>query len=290
MTAIIFGVGGQDGFYLSRLLRENHVDVVGVSRSSGDVRGDVANYDLVETLILKHKPSYIFHFAANSTTDHTSLYDNHHAISTGTMNILETARLHCPSARIFLSGSGMQFQNRDDPIDENSPFEAGSSYAVARIHSIYAGRYYRVKFGMNIYAGYLFNHDSPLRTERHVNQKIAAAARRVASGSAEKLILGNLDVKKEFNFAGDIVEAVWSLVNQDVLSECVIGCGRAHRIKDWLTACFQRVGKCWQEYVEIDDGFQPEYRVLVSNPCLIRSIGWSPRVSFEQLADMMMEL
>lgn len=289
MIALIFGVNGQDGFYLSKLLRENQVEAVGVSRSSGDVRGDVAEYDLVEALMIKHQPGYVFHLAANSTTDHAALFENHQAISTGTLNILEAARLHCPNAKVFLSGSAMQFTNRGVPIDENTSFEARSPYAVARIQSVYAGRYYRERFGMKVYTGYFFNHDSPMRTERHVNQKIAAAARRVASGTPEKLIIGNLDVEKEFNFAGDVVEAAWRLVNQHAMFECVIGCGKAYRIKDWLTACFERIGKRWQDYIEVADGFQPEYKVLVSNPRLIKSLGWEPRVGFEELADMMME-
>ncbi len=289
MIALIFGVNGQDGFYLTKLLHRNQVDVVGVSRSGGDVRGDVGEYSMVENLVRKHQPDYIFHLAANSTTDHSSLFENHHAISTGTINILEATRLHCPAARVFLSGSAMQFANKNTPIDETTPFEAGSPYAVARIQSIYAGRYYRARFGMKVYAGYLFHHDSPMRTERHVNQKIAAAARRVAAGFGQKLTIGNLEVEKEFNFAGDVVEAVWLLVNQDAIFECVIGCGRAYPIKDWLTACFERVGERWQDYVEIADGFQPEYRILVSNPRLIKGMGWEPRVDFEELADMMME-
>ncbi len=289
MKALIFGVNGQDGFYLSRLLRENQIEPIGVSRSAGDVIGDVADYDLIEMLILKHQPDYIFHFAADSSTAHSALLDNHHAISTGTINILEAARCHCSFTRIFLSGSALQFQNRNVPIDEDTPFEASSAYAVARIHSIYAGRYYRSRFGMKVYAGYFFNHDSPLRTERHVNQKIATAARRIAGGSMEKLRLGSLDIKKEFNFAGDAVEAVWSLVNQDVFSECVIGCGQAYQIRDWLAACFERIGRPWQEYVEVDDEFQPQYRILVSDPQRIKNTGWQPRVDFQGLANMMME-
>lgn len=289
MIALIFGVNGQDGFYLSELLREKHIEVVGVSRSGGDIRGDVGEYDLVERLVKECKPDYIFHFAANSTTHHSSLFENHHAISTGSLNILESTRLHCLSARVFLPGSAVQFANRGLPIDETTPFEANNPYAVARIQSIYAGRYYRAKFGIRVYVGYFFHHDSPMRAERHVNQKIAAAARRIAAGSAEKLIIGDLGTKKEFSFAGDVVEAAWLLVNQDAVFECVIGSGKAYRIEDWLIACFSRIGKRWQEHVEVESGFQPEYRVLVSDPNLIKSIGWNPRVDFEKLADMMME-
>ena len=200
MKAIIFGANGQDGVFLSNLLKEKDIEVLGVSRSTGDFRGDIADNVFVEALIKNHKPDYIFHFAANSTTRHEALFDNHQAISTGTLNILESVRLHCPIAKVFLSGSAMQFQNENTPIDEQTPFEASSPYSIARIQSIYAGRYYRATFGLAVYCGYLFNHDSPHRSERHVNQKIVSAVKRIENGSNEVLELGNIDVEKEFNY------------------------------------------------------------------------------------------
>src|SRR5277367_2342099 len=108
----------------------------------------------------------------------------------------------------------MQFKNEGLPIDELTPFEASSPYSVSRIQSVYAARYYRSVFGLEVYTGYFFNHDSPLRAENHVNQKIAAAVKRIGAGSNEKLYLGNINVRKEFNYAGELVEAVWILVNQ----------------------------------------------------------------------------
>jgi GDPmannose 4,6-dehydratase len=174
------------------------------------------------------------------------------------------------------------------PIDENTPFAPLSPYAVSRIHSVYAGRYYR-SLGLKVYAGYFFNHDSPLRTEQHVNQKIAAAAMRIAAGSSEKLEIGNIAVKKEFNFAGDTVEAVWTLVNQENVYEAVIGSGEAHSIEEWLNLCFRKAGKNWRDYVVIKGDYTPEYQILVSNPVLIKSLGWEPKTIIEHLAEMMME-
>ena len=290
MKAIIFGISGQDGHYLDRLLIANKVEVLGVSRSGVDpINGDVSDLVFVGELIRTHKPDYIFHFAANSTTDHMALFENHEAISTGTLNILESVKQHCPKARVFLSGSAMQFKNEGLPIDEKTPFEARSPYAVARIQSVYAGRYYRSAFGMRVYVGYFFNHDSPLRTERHINQKIISVVKRIASGSRETLELGNLDVKKEFNYAGDIVEAVWALINQDNVYEAVIGSGIAYSIKDWVEYCFKKANRNWQDFVVLKNGFVPEYKILVSNPQVIKSVGWTPKVNFYQLADMMMD-
>ncbi len=173
------------------------------------------------------------------------------------------------------------------PINEETSFDASSPYSVARIQSTYAARYYRKTFGLKVYVGYFFNHDSPLRTEKHVNQKIAKAVQRIANGSNEVLKLGNIDVKKEFNYAGDVVEAVWTLVEQDDIFEVVIGSGKAYKIKDWLECCFQDVGLNWENYVVLAEQFVPEYSILVSDPKLVLSLGWQPDTSFDALAKMM---
>lgn len=289
MNAIIFGSSGQDGYYLTRLLKEKGVSVVCVSRSGGDAQnGDVSDFSFVEKMIKDHHPVYVFHLAANSTTRHDALFENHQTISTGTLNILESVRTSCPSAKVFLSGSAMQFVNHGLPINELTPFEASSSYSVARIQSVYAGRYYRNHFGLKVYVGFFFNHDSPLRTETHVNQKIVCAIKRIANGSIEKLELGNINVNKEFNFAGDMVDAIWMLINQNKVFEVVIGSGKSYSIQDWLDYCFGKINKNWRDYVVIKEDFKSEYSVLVSDPSLMKSLGWVGKVTFEQLADLMM--
>ena len=290
MKALIFGSNGQDGFYLTELLKKQSIDVIGISRKSGTVLGDVSDFSFVDKIVTEHKPDFIFHFAANSSAHHDALFDNHNAISTGTINILECVRKHLPDCKVFLSGSALQFKNDNQPIDETTPFAASSAYSVARIHSTYAARYYREAFGLKVFVGYFFNHDSPLRTEKHVNQKICAAVKRIAAGSREKLAIGNIEVKKEFNFAGDAVAAVWTLVNQDkdIIFEAVIGSGSAHSIKDWADSCFRIIGKNWEDYVIQKSDFVAEYKILVSKPDRIKSIGWQPKVGFEDLADLMM--
>lgn len=288
MRAVIFGAGGQDSFYLGELLRERHIEVIGISRKGNFIHGDVSNYQFVESVIKDQKPDYIFHLAANSTTRHFALFENHATISTGTLNVLEAVRLHSPHTKVFLSGSAMQFRNDGLPINEETPFEASSAYSVARIQSVYAGRYYREKFGIKVYIGYFFNHDSPLRTELHVNQKIVKAVQRIAKGSNEVLELGNIDVQKEFGYAGDSVGAIWALVSQDNIFEAVIGTGEAYTIKDWVIQCFERTGKNWNDFVVFKQDFIPEYKILVSNPGLIKSLGWDPEVGMKQLVELMM--
>jgi GDPmannose 4,6-dehydratase len=286
--AIIFGSNGQDGHYLSKVLEREHVEVMGISRKGDAVHGDVSDYMFVEGQIRKHQPSHIFHFAAASTTQHHALFENHQTICTGTLNILEAVKLYCPNARVFIPGSAMQFKNNGLPIDEQTPFEGSSPYAVARIQSVYSARYYRDKCGLQVYVGYFFNHDSPLRTERHVNQKIVKAVQRIRAGSTEKLELGDIEVKKEFNYAGDVVEAVWRLVSQNSVYEAVIGSGKAYSIKEWVEYCFSTVNKNWRDYVVVKSNFTAEYEMLVSNPRLIKALGWEQKVNIHQLADMMM--
>lgn len=289
MKAIIIGITGQDGFYLSELLKGKNIEVLGISRKSTKTAGDIACLEFVSDVIKRSKPDYIFYFAANSTTRHEALFENHQTISTGTLNILEMVLLHCPAAKVFLSGSAMQFKNDGFPIKEDAEFEASSPYSIARIQSTYAARYYRKKFGLNVYVGYLFNHDSPLRSERHVNQKIVRTVQRIDAGSSEKLKLGNIDVRKEFNFAGDVVEAIWLLVNQDKVFEAIIGSGKAYSIREWVAYCFKKINCNYEDHVVVQDGFTPEYVTLVSNPKVILDMGWKPYVDFYQLADMMME-
>jgi GDPmannose 4,6-dehydratase len=284
---IIFGANGQDGFYLSQLLRQHYIQVIGISRKGDVTPGDVSNFAFVERQIKQYQPGYIFHFAANSTTRHEALFDNHEAISTGTLNILESAKRHSPTAKIFLAGSAMQFRNEGLPIDEHTPFEAGSPYSVARIQSVYAGRYYRKAFGLQVYVGYFFNHDSPLRTERHINQKIVQAAKQISQGKSAALEIGDVNVRKEFNFAGDMMEAVWTLVNQDDIFEAVIGSGEAHSLAEWLELCFGFFGQDWRKFVTERKDFVAEYKLLVSNPALIKSLGWKPRKTWEDLANIM---
>lgn len=288
MKSIIFGISGQDGFYLSSLLEKNGIEVIGSSRTQG-VKGDIGNFKFVQNLISEYKPDFIFHLAADSSTSHSNLFQNHNSISTGTLNILESCRSCSPNSRIFLAGSAMQFENDGTPIDEKTPFSGSSPYSVARIHSTYLGRYYREKFGMKIFTGFLFNHDSPRRSENHINQKIVKTIKRIKSGEDIKLEIGSLEVQKEFNFAGDVVEAIWKLVNQDTIFECVIGSGISKSIQDWIEVCFRIAGMNWEDHTTISSQFVPEYNCLVSCPKTIKEIGWEPKNNFLDLANKMME-
>lgn len=285
--AIIFGISGQDGYYLHKLLLGQGIEVIGVSRQNRNYTiGEISDRFFVENLIRKHQPDFIFHFAANSTTNHQAIFDNYDAISTGTLSILESVYNHSPKTKIFLSGSGLQFVNTGHPIIETDPFTSNSSYALTRNQSILTARYYR-SLGLSIYIGYLFNHDSPLRTERHVNQKIIQAFKRVANGSNEKLALLNINSRKEFGFAGDIVNAIWALISNETIFEAVIGTGIDYSIEDWLNICENYFSLSWKKIITFDNS--DEYKILVSDPSTIKSMGWEPQINIENLAKIMIE-
>jgi GDPmannose 4,6-dehydratase len=165
IDAIIFGANGQDGRYLKYLLEKEGKKVDCISRSGENIIGDIREFSFVEEQIKKKQPKYIFDFAATSTTKHSALFENHQTICNGTLNILVSARLHCPDSKIFISGSALQFRNDGNPIDEKTSFEGSSPYSVSRIHSVYFARYFRNSFGLQTYVGYFFHHDSPFRSD-----------------------------------------------------------------------------------------------------------------------------
>ena len=287
MRALVFGANGQDGHYLIEQLAARGVEAVGVSRAGPFRRGDVSRLADVEGAVKELRPSFIFHLAARSTTHHDAIFENHEAIATGALNVLESARRHVPAAKVFLAGSGLQFRNDGGPIDEDFPFAAESPYAASRIEAVYAARYYRSR-GLRAYVGYLFHHESPRRKPEHLSSLIATAAARIGAGSRETLEIGDPTVVKEWTFAGDVTNGILTLVNQDVEFEAVVGSGAGYAVEAWLDRCFAAVGLQWKNHVRRKEGFRAEYPRLVSNPARLRGLGWSPRVSFDELAAMMM--
>lgn len=285
-TAIIFGAGGQDGVYLTRLLQQKGINVAGVARNSAAIQGDVGDAKFVENIIRKYSPEYVFHLAAVSSTQHKFILEHQNTICNGVLYILESVKKYSMHSKVFLSGSALQFRNEGMPINEYNAFEAHDYYSVCRIHSTYAARYYR-SLGLEVYIGYFFNHDSPFRSQNHMSQRIVTALINIADGSNEKITIGDISVKKEWGYAGDIVQGIWTLIEQSQHFEAVIGTGKAWSIEDWLTICFESKGLTWRNYVLKDESYLSPYQVLVSDPSLINSLGWKSETSIEQLAKMM---
>jgi GDPmannose 4,6-dehydratase len=280
-------VTGQDGYYLREICARHALAVYGVSRSGdGWIEGDVSDSDFVQDIVRTLRCSHVFHLAANSTTRIEAIYQNHAAIASGTINILESCRKYSPGSRVFLAGSALQFESNGLPVCEVMPFAASSGYVIARNYSVFAARYYR-SLGLRTYVGYFCHHDSPLRAGRHLNVRILRSAQRIRTGSRERLTIDHPHVIKEFNFAGDIMEAVWLMVNQDRVFEAVIGSGLGHPIVDWVRICFERVGLDWREHVDSGETGRPEFERLVADASVVHSLGWRPRVDIRELAELM---
>jgi GDPmannose 4,6-dehydratase len=286
VKALIFGANGQDGYYLSEFCRKRQIEVIGVSRSGQWLHGDVASPEFVEELIRNHHPAMIFHIASTSTTRHEAIYENHATIGTGTINILESVKRWSPGSKVFIAGSGLQFTNTGEPISEKDPFDHSSAYVAARNYSVYLARYFRT-MGIQIYIGYLFHHESPMRGNQHVCQKIALATRRISEGSKERLEIGDISVRKEWTFAEDVVEGIFTLIEQNQVFEATIGSGHAYSIERWLDECFKLIHKDWRHYVSEKRDFKAEYRMLVSNPSTINSLGWFATTTIAELAGIM---
>jgi GDPmannose 4,6-dehydratase len=286
--AIIFGGTGQDAFYLKEIFNLKYIKTILISRVQGDYIGDVGNFQFVENLIKKYKPNYVIHFAATSSINHEYIINNHNSILTGTINILESVKLHSINTKIFLSGSALQFKNEGLPINEQSLFDYSNHYSILRNQCVDFAKYYRNNYGLKVYIGYFFNHDSPYRTENHLNKKIATAVLRIKNGSEEKIEIGNIKIKKEFNYAGDIMNAVWIFINQNSIFDLVIGSGKVYSIEEYIAYCFNSIGKNYINYIEEDKNYIPNYYVLQSDPKLLYTLGWKPVVDFYQLANFML--
>ncbi len=285
--ALIFGASGQDGIYMTRLCEAQGIDAITVARSDGfEYKGSVADGFFVESLV-KMKPDYIFHLAANSTTRHEALFENHETISTGTLNILESVKKYAPESRVLITGSGVQFKNIGEPISETTAFEASNAYAIARIQSVYAARYFR-RLGIKAYVGYLFHHESPYRHATHVSKMITDKIKAILAGKPEKITIGDATVQKEWAFAQDIVEGIFTLVNQDQVFEATIGTGITHSIMDFLQECFRQANLPTEPYIEFLHNFKSEYPKLVSNPQTIHSLGWQARTDLKQLVEILL--
>jgi GDPmannose 4,6-dehydratase len=288
--AIIFGVNGQDGFYLSELLITKGINVIGVSRSNSNyLIGDVADRNFVEQLIKVNQPEYVFHLAANSTTSHEMLFENFDTITAGTLNILEAVYEYSKHSKVFISGSCLQFVNHNLPIIEDDAFEARDSYSMARIQSVYTARYYR-KLGIKVYVGYFFHHDSPYRKDRHLNMKIIKTALKIKDGTKENIEIGKTSIIKEFNHAADLMNAIWILIAQNKIFEAVIGSGEGHSIAEWINTCFEIIGIEDQNCVKQDKTYIPDFISMVANPQTIKSLGWQPSYSMYDLAKAMVDV
>lgn len=272
---------------MHKLCIKKNIDYILVSRTGTDhIKGSVADFKFVSNLITTYKPDYIFNFAANSTTKHDALFENQETISTGTLNILESCYRHSSHSKILIVGSGVQFKNTGKPISEKDEFEANSPYAVARIQSVYAARYYR-NLGLQTYVAYLFHHESPYRKENHVSKMIASKIKNILAGTKEVIEIGDPTVRKEWGFAEDIVEGIFTLVSQENIFEAAVGTGQPYTIGEYIEECFKQAKLSKENYVKYLCAYKSEYSILYSDPATIHDLGWKAKTSFKELVKIM---
>ena len=311
-TAFVTGITGQDGSYLAELLLLKGYKVVAMKRRTSIISTDRVNHLMenenfhmvygnlndsgcLHRLLIEHQPDEIYNLAAQShvrvsfeTPEETTEF-----VAMGTLRLLEAFKNICPKARFYQASSSEMFgDNPENPQNETTRLTPASPYACAKVYAHNLCRNYRESYGLYISSGILFNHESPRRGETFVTRKITLAAARIKSGVQDKLYLGNLDAKRDWGFAGDYVEAMWLMLQQDTPDDFVVATGETHSVKEFLDAVFEHAGLDVSEYVEISERlFRPhEVPLLLGDPSKAeREMGWKPKVKFKELAKMMFE-
>ena len=312
--AFITGITGQDGSYLAEFLLDKGYAVHGLIRRSSTFNtdridhlyrdfhdpearvylhyGDLSVSGQLTDLLHDIQPDEIYHLGAQShvrvsfdmpeyTGDVTGL---------GTLRLLEAIRRTGVKARFYQASSSEMFGAAPPPQSELTPFQPQSPYAAAKVYAYYVVRNYRDAYGLFACNGILFNHESPRRGETFVTRKITRAAARIKLGLQDRLYLGNLDAKRDWGFAGDYVEAMWLILQQDRPDDFVIATGETHSVREFAERVFQKLDLDYQQYVVIDPRyFRPtEVDVLLGDSSKAKTVlGWKPRVGFDQLIDMM---
>ena len=315
-TALITGISGQDGSYLAELLLSKGYEVHGVVRRSSSVTtwrlddmyehplhitkglhlhyGDLGDSSVLARLVREIQPDEVYNLAAQShvkvsfempefTTD---------VVGTGTLRLLEAIRMNSAETRFYQASSSEMFGSTPPPQNESTLFHPRSPYACAKVlaHNLCVN--YRESYDMYAVSGILFNHESPRRGETFVTRKITRAVANIKAGNQDVLYLGNLDARRDWGFAGDYVEAMWLMLQQDVPDDYVIATGEAHSVREFCEIAFSHVGLDWQDYVQIDKRyFRPaEVDYLLGDATKAKeALGWEPKVSFQGLVEMMVD-
>ncbi|MCA9782738.1 MAG: GDP-mannose 4,6-dehydratase [Candidatus Delongbacteria bacterium] len=316
-TALITGITGQDGSYLAEFLLNKGYQVHGIVRRSSSVNidrikhiyqdphgqdvhlrvhyGDLTDSSSLDHILARVNPDEVYNLAAQShvrvSFDQPIFTVDVDAL--GTLRLLEGIRRLDKPVRFYqASSSEMYGKVAEVPQSETTPFHPRSPYACGKVYSYWQVVNYRESYGMHASNGILFNHESPRRGETFVTRKITRAATRIKLGLQEKLYLGNLDAERDWGFAGDYVEAMWLMLQQDQPDDYVIATGERRSVKEFLTAVFGRLDLDWTQYVEIDSWyFRPAEVDLLQGDAskAARVLGWTPRTSFEQLVSHMVD-
>jgi GDPmannose 4,6-dehydratase len=308
--AFITGITGQDGSYLAEFLLGKGYEVHGLVRRSSSFNtwridkirdrvklhyGDLVDqYSLVRTLEAV-EPDEVYNLAAQSHVRVSYDMPEYTADVTavGVLRLLDAVReLRC-QARVYQAGSSEMFGKvHETPQRETTPFHPRSPYAAAKVFAHYMAINYREGYGMHISNGILFNHESPRRGENFVTRKITLGLAAIKRGQARHLVLGNLDAKRDWGFAGDYVEAMWMMLQQAQPDDYVVATGETHSVREFLEEAFAYAGLDWREYVKTDPKYlrPAEVDLLLGDATKMRqALGWQPRVGFKALVRMMVD-
>ncbi len=309
-TALVTGITGQDGSYLAEFLLNRGYRVCGMVRRSSTEnfqriegirdrielhQGDLLDQTSMARVLEQVKPDEVYNLAAMSfvptswqqpvlTADFTAV---------GVTRLLEAIRQVCPKARFYqASSSEMYGKVQETPQSEATPFYPRSPYGVAKVYGHYITVNYRESYGMFACSGILFNHESPRRGLEFVTRKISHGVARIKLGLERELRLGNLEAQRDWGFAGDYVQAMWLMLQQDHPDDYVIGTGETHRVRDFVEIAFSHAGLDWRKHVVVDQRFYrpAEVDLLLADPRRAHGrLGWRPRMTFEQLVRHMVD-
>jgi GDPmannose 4,6-dehydratase len=309
-TALITGVTGQDGSYLAELLLSKGYRVVGMVRRSSTmvyerirhiedkidvIQGDLHDQSSLVNIIEEYQPDEVYNLAAQSfvPTSWNQPVLTGEVTAIGVTRLLEALRLVKPDAHFYQASSSEMFGKvLEVPQKESTPFYPRSPYGVAKVYAHWITVNYRESYEMFTSSGILFNHESPRRGLEFVTRKITHGVARIKLGLAEELKLGNLEARRDWGFAGDYVEAMWTMLQQDTAEDFVVGTGRTHSVREFCEAAFGAMDLDYQQFVVQDPQFYrpAEVDLLVSNPAKAeKMLGWGPKVSFEDLVTLMVE-
>lgn len=308
--ALITGITGQDGSYLSELLLEKGYEVHGIIRRSSSFNtgridhifdrlhlhhGDLSDSSSVARLLHKIGPDEIYHLGAQSHVRVSFDTPEYTADVTGlaTVRLLEAIRESGAKPRFYQASSSEMFGKvQEVPQCETTPFYPRSPYGCAKVFAYWATVNYRESYGIHASNGILFNHESPRRGQTFVTRKITRAVKRIRNGLQNELRLGNIDAKRDWGFAPEYVEAMWLMLQQEKPDDYVIATGETRSVREFLEEAFDYVGLDWHRHVVIDPKyFRPaEVDLLVGDPSKAkRQLGWEPKTTFKQLVRLMID-
>jgi GDPmannose 4,6-dehydratase len=306
--ALITGITGQDGSYLSEFLLEKGYEVYGLERRKAledqnvkrkndaiIVPCDLTNYSSVFGAIQKVAPDELYHLAAQSDV-YYSFKEPFETLSVninGTLNVLQALKQLIPKSKMYFAGSSEMFgEVTEEPQNERTRFSPRSPYGISKLAGFHLCKNYRDAYGLHISNGILFNHESPRRGKEFVTRKITNGIRQIKEGKLDKIRLGNLDSKRDWGFAGDYVEAMWLMLQQDNPSEYVIATNETHTIREFIDEAFKISKLNPEDHIEIDPKlFRPSDVVLLRGDYskARKELGWEPKVKFRGLVKIMVD-